>query len=582
MDPVSAISLAAAIAQFIDYSCKIVCKSKEIYNSTSGLTTEHNRIETATLRLKKLTQLIHLPLKRTNSGSSIVHSRLQSITQECMVVSDTLINRLNQLKPYQSAYPRWKSFRMALKSVWSKRDIDEFALSLRDLRKELDTELLLLLRDGSDSMSSAAENQFQKLDDNTKKVLNELLKMQSSDQDFLRRFERMNLAQQSEFQKLGLLTAKQNHSFESLNKDTKDIIDLLLESRVYRNEYLVLSRQLVEQNRQAGAELIASDNRQRDLRAQKVRLAILESIRFSDMNHRLDMIASPNQDSFQWTLNDPTVHQKPWSNFATWLSESSGIYWIQGKPASGKSTLMRYIYEHPETTILLNKWAGSSKITMSAFYFWSSGTERQRSHIGLLRTLLYDLLRQHHYLILEIFQDEWVRMCDLETHDLQFQIDEWSLGRLQQAFKSLVAMSGPSLKFCIFVDGLDEYEGAHGDMAEYLFDLATEFPFTKFCISSRPLPDFLSVFQDACTLKLEDLTRDDIKNYVVAKLEQNRQMRNFMNSNDLDTTRWIIDEIVQRAQGVFLWVILVVKSLIHGFRCVDGAIDFGNDLRAYQ
>ncbi|KAF7894661.1 uncharacterized protein EAF01_010111 [Botrytis porri] len=526
MDPVSAISLAAAIAQFIDYSCKIVCKSKEIYNSTSGLTTEHNRTETATLRLEELTQSLNFPSKRANSGSSIVHSRLQTIIQECIIVSDTLVNRLNRLKaPTRSQCPKWKSFRMALKSVWSKHEIDEFALRLRDLRKELDTELLLILRGGSDSMSSAAENHFKKLDDNTKKVLNELLKMQSSDQDFLRCFERLNLSQQSEFQKLGLLTAKQNYSFESLNKDTKDIIDLLLESRVCRNEDLIQSRQLVEQNRQAGAELVERDNGQRFRRAQKVRLAILESLGFSDMNHRPDMIASPYQSSFQWIFRDPTVHQKPWSNFATWLSESSGIYWIQGKPASGKSTLMRYIYEHPETTILLKKWAGSSKIIT------------------------------------------------------KFRIDEWSLGRLQQAFKSLIGISGPSLKICIFVDGLDEYEGAHGDMAEYLFELADKFPFTKFCISSRPLPDFLSVFQDACTLKLEDLTRDDINNYVVAKLEQNQLMRMFI-SNDLDTTSWLTEEIIHRAQGVFLWVILVVKSLTHGFRCGDGAVELRKRLES--
>ncbi|THV49265.1 hypothetical protein BGAL_0204g00200 [Botrytis galanthina] len=580
MDPVSAISLAAVIAQFIDYSCKIVCKSKEIYNSTSGLTTEHNRTEMVTLRLKELTQVIRPPPKKTNSGSSIVHSRLQMITQECIVVSDTLIDHLNQLKaPTQSQHPKWKSFRMALKSVWSKHEIDEFALRLRDLRKELDTELLLLLRDGSDSMSSAAESHFQKLDDNTKKVLNELLKMQSSDQDFLRRFERLSLSQQLEFQKLGLLTAKQNCSFEFLNKDTKHIIELLLESRVYCNENLILSRQLVEQKRQASTELVERDNRQRVRHAQKVRLAILESLRFSDMNHRPDMIASPYQNSFQWIFRDPTVHQKPWSNFATWLSESSGIYWIRGKPASGKSTLMRYIYEHPETAFLLKKWAGGSKIIMSAFYFWISGTERQRSHIGLLRTLLYGLLRQQQDLILEIFHDEWVRMCELETHDLEFKVDEWSLGRLQRALKRLVGMSGPSLKVCIFVDGIDEYEGAHGDMAEYLFDLAQEFPFTKFCISSRPLPDFLSVFQDACTLKLEDLSRDDIKNYVVAKFEQNQQMRK-PTSNDLGTTSWLIGEIIQRAQGVFLWVILVVKSLIHGFRCGDGSIELRKRLES--
>lgn len=32
---------------------------------------------------------------------------------------------------------------------------------------------------------------------------------------------------------------------------------------------------------------------------------------------------------------------------------------------------------------------------------------------------------------------------------------------------------------------------------------------------------------------------------------------------------WLIAEIVQRANGVFLWVILVVRSLIHGFKSGD-------------
>lgn len=44
--------------------------------------------------------------------------------------------------------------------------------------------------------------------------------------------------------------------------------------------------------------------------------------------------------------------------FIEWLSSSDGIFHISGKMGSGKSKLMRFLYEHPETTYELNQWAG--------------------------------------------------------------------------------------------------------------------------------------------------------------------------------------------------------------------------------
>lgn len=39
--------------------------------------------------------------------------------------------------------------------------------------------------------------------------------------------------------------------------------------------------------------------------------------------------------------------------------------WI--KPGSGKSTLMKYIYEHPATSNLLQKWADTVPVLTAAF-----------------------------------------------------------------------------------------------------------------------------------------------------------------------------------------------------------------------
>jgi GTP1/Obg family GTP-binding protein len=39
-----------------------------------------------------------------------------------------------------------------------------------------------------------------------------------------------------------------------------------------------------------------------------------------------------------------------------WLQSESKMFWVSGKPASGKSTLMKYIITSPETLEYLEEW----------------------------------------------------------------------------------------------------------------------------------------------------------------------------------------------------------------------------------
>jgi hypothetical protein len=149
LDPLSALSVAASAVQFIDFARIIVCKSKALYLSTDGLLQENKRTETVTMRLKELAERVKAlenpPL--SNSDANPTDSRLQPICMECGCISTELLQRLHQLKvPHQSKHRKWKSFRQALKSVWSKRELDNMANRLSELRSELDTEVLNLLR----------------------------------------------------------------------------------------------------------------------------------------------------------------------------------------------------------------------------------------------------------------------------------------------------------------------------------------------------------------------------------------------------------------------------------------------------
>jgi hypothetical protein len=134
---------------------------------------------------------------------------------------------------------------------------------------------------------------------------------------------------------------------------------------------------------------------------------ILRSLRIPSMSERYNRIVEAHAATFQWIFKDPAAEDRPWSNFAQWLKDGEGIYWINGKAGSGKSTLMRYIYDHKQTKDLLRAWCGELPLIVASFFFWTSGATDLKSQNGLLRSLLHQLLSQHRDLIPIILPDQW-------------------------------------------------------------------------------------------------------------------------------------------------------------------------------
>lgn len=118
------------------------------------------------------------------------------------------------------------------------------------------------------------------------------------------------------------------------------------------------------------------------------------------------------------------------------------------------------------------------------------------------------------------------------------------------------------MKFCFFVDGLDEYSGLGSDLAR-LFLTATRAKHVKVCVSSRPLPVFLQSFEHQPQLRLNDLTQGDIQQYVMNMLEQDERMSKRAIKEPILMSE-LVREIVNSAAGVFLWVKLIVMDLLGG------------------
>jgi hypothetical protein len=292
---------------------------------------------------------------------------------------------------------------------------------------------------------------------------------------------------------------------------------------------------------------------------------ILTSLRYKAMTSRRQNIVKAYETTFEWIFDDASGIK-----FGDWLRTQDGMYWISGKPGSGKSTLMKFLYNHTTTRKILEAWAKSFDLVIASFYFWSIGTPMQKSQEGLLRSLAFEILRQCPNLIPAACPRRW----DLDEH-LGDGTDLWELDELQYAVNQIIMKGGGHSKFCFFIDGLDEYEGHSPDIIN-LLDIMSKSPFIKLCVSSRPW----NVFEDAYgssdrKLYLEDLTRNDIELYVRSKLEPKLELLS-LEDEGLDG---LVIDIVARAQGVFLWVHLVILSLCDGLTNGDSISLLENRVR---
>lgn len=308
---------------------------------------------------------------------------------------------------------------------------------------------------------------------------------------------------------------------------------------------------------------------------------ILDWLYFKEMSDRQDEIEEAHLNTLEWMFCPDTPQSKlpKGSNFINWLETGHGTYWINGKAGSGKSTLMRYICESEETKRRLLVWAGDIPLTICQFFFWNSGTIEQRSQAGLLRCLLYDILKQHGHLIPIALPSTWARTYSNSiSPSLHQKADLLSQTRLVQALKALVKQQAFPLKLCLFIDGLDEFEGDPGEMADLFTEIVAS-KNIKICLSSRPLVAF-DIFKASSTIRLQDLSFQDIKLFVADKLHMHKRFQQLALREDQSALALaLVQDIVKKADGVFLWVKLVVRSILIGLRNRDEIVDLQRRLQ---
>ncbi|KAK1847161.1 hypothetical protein CCHR01_10206 [Colletotrichum chrysophilum] len=308
-------------------------------------------------------------------------------------------------------------------------------------------------------------------------------------------------------------------------------------------------------------------------------LKMIESLHFKMIEARHRSIMEPYESTFTWILEDVagTQPSRP-VEFVRWLRSRSGAFLLRGKAGSGKSTMMKYIFDHSQTRKLLKEWAGKKRLVMAKHFFWRTGNKLQRSIVGLLRTLLFEILRAQPDFTVHVLES-----LEITTASPLEEETGWTRTQLEGALTSILRHGGHEMntKFCFFIDGLDEFEESDeiGENQGQLLLTLKEFcdsEHIKFCVSSRPTNMLWNAFLDDSghRLQLENLTRTDIENMLKKRLKRFPQdlkhvfghMMNAIDSERLPET------------ALFFWLATSIDQgeLAVIYSAVDDILDHGN------
>lgn len=301
---------------------------------------------------------------------------------------------------------------------------------------------------------------------------------------------------------------------------------------------------------------------------------ILRQLVFEDMNSRANQIPKAAKDTYDWTVEDVLFNEQDqrglaWSIFLDWLRAGDKIFHVSGNPGSGKSTLMKFLSQHERTKEELKVWATTNTLIFCVFYFWNPGSAAQRSLTGLYRSLLFQTLSQCPDLAEQVFPVQFSKMKTFAGDTTVERIQGFDETHIEEAFKLLLGRATPDkYRFCFFIDGLDECEGSlleHEQLAKMLKSWVTSGA-VKLCVSSRPYSEFARTLAlpGNRQVQLHELNESDIRAYCLDRLR-----------NDIDAQKrgyicqLLVRNVVGLAQGVFLWVHLVIDILLVGFRQDD-------------
>lgn len=228
------------------------------------------------------------------------------------------------------------------------------------------------------------------------------------------------------------------------------------------------------------------------------------------------------------------------SYFHEWQEGHAGtpkIFWLNGKPATGKSTVAGHVIKYLEN-------CGSD----CSYFFFRRSDKASSSISDLLRSLAFQMA----------FANRKVRQAllnmkeDGESFNKNDERTVWRTVFMARIFR--IELKQPHYWI---IDALDECPH-HNAIFSMLSKVDKDFPLRLF-ITSRPSPVVDRLFsQEKLLVFAEQITVEDSLQDIRTFLEANS---NYLPVEDDSACRELISTILEKSSGCFLWAALVLKEL---------------------
>lgn len=142
MEPFAALSLAAGIVQFVDFSSRLIHSAKEIHQSANGITEESKSLESVVKEMRSLSLRLDPPVTGEQGDDE---KALRRLAAECRILSDQIQELLKSILPEDPTCRR-QSLISALKGVWKDKEKQELERRLDSCRGQLELQLSFMMR----------------------------------------------------------------------------------------------------------------------------------------------------------------------------------------------------------------------------------------------------------------------------------------------------------------------------------------------------------------------------------------------------------------------------------------------------
>lgn len=149
LDPLSALSVAGTIVQFVEFGSELLSEGRELYKTGgSGQLLVDTELELVANDLSAVITKLRGSMRSGTTGTTAsvpLDAEFEKICGTASSLAQELREKLKKMKVNRREDSKWKSLRQIIKVVWSRDEIDRFATRLSSLREAINTRISSVL-----------------------------------------------------------------------------------------------------------------------------------------------------------------------------------------------------------------------------------------------------------------------------------------------------------------------------------------------------------------------------------------------------------------------------------------------------